>query len=545
MTGRTTRLAVGLGVFLALVLATSSGASEGTVAMSSSGGISGSSRSISFGTTTIDGKQWQRLAFRPEIPLGKLAIALDIELFMDDEGSISSRGWKFGNGEEIAETIYRKIYYIRYGQPGETVYARVGALESVTLGYGFLMSGYRNTLDYPGTKNLGMRFELNNVAGISVQSMTNNFLDINRGGPVVGIRVAKPWGPFEIGATIVYDIDQYGGLGDADNDGYPDAIDRFPDDGEKWADTDGDGIEDKFDTDADGDGKMDAFNPETGKTLTDAEKQSINDALLAAGMKAYVWDDVTDLQKLFSKTNQGRDPFGMVGADAAFKLIDKSSLKLVTYAQAGMSLDDSDGDKAEGWGIAAPGVMLKVGPFEGRVEYRHLRDEFQPEYFNGLYDHTRAVADFDAGTVATKDASLAALDGQNLNGVFGQAGMQFGNFAFAQAQYQYLHRNEAVLGQKKGSQRLGATSGLGEGVLSFIPKLSTVEAFYSKDNIGQYDDAFFDRTVDMMYGYRVGFTLGGGVEVVWTTRWVFEPKGKDRADVESQKQVGLETVVRF
>ena len=76
-------------------------------------------------------------------------------------------------------------------------------------------------------------------------------------------------------------------------------------------------------------------------------------------------------------------------------------------------------------------------------------------------------------------------------------------------------------------------------------KLSTVEAFYSKDNIGQYDDAFFDRTVDMMYGYRVGFTLGGGVEVVWTTRWVFEPKGKDRADVESQKQVGLETIVRF
>lgn len=520
----------------ALVLL-SLGAAGAVSAQTAYGGeVSPGGRSVSFGTTTIDGKQWQRLAFRPEIPLGKLAIALDVELFINEQGGISSKGWEFGNSTEIANTLYRKIYYIRYGQPREPVFIKVGALDEVTLGYGFLMSRYRNTLDYPGVKNLGLQFELNPVLGFNVAGVLNNFQDINNGGPLVGMRVAKPWGPFEVGATLVYDVDQFGGMTDSDKDGVPDALDRFPKDSKYAADTDGDGIPDEDDRDADGDGKIDIDFRD--HVLSQTAQDSINDILVRGGQAPFVWDDYTRRQHLFNKNEQGRNPFGVGGFDVAFKLIDRPNLRLITYGQMGVSLDDNDGNKAKGWGFGAPGLWLVMGPFQGRVEYRHLRDEFQPEYFDNLYDHTRAVANFDYGTVTTKDATLDTLKGQRVNGIFGDATFRLGNFVRFNGQYQYLNGD-------RSQQRLLAIAGLDEGVLQFVPKLSRVEAFYSKYNIGLYGDSFFERTVGTVYGYRVGFALGGGVEVMWSTRWLFQPLGADPTEVRSKRQVTLETVVRF
>ena len=495
-------------------------------------------RSISFGTTTIDGTQWQRLAVRPEIPLGKLAVALDVELFINEQGGISSKGWEFGNSTEIFSTVYRKIYYVRYGQARDPVFVKVGALDDVTLGYGLIMSHYRNTLDYPGVKNLGLQFELNPILGMNVQGMMNSFMDINNGGPVVGVRAAKPWGKFEVGGTFVYDFDQFGGMTDRDGDGVPDVVDRFPKDGGKWADTDRDGIADEVDRDADGDGKIDIdFG---GKVLDRRQRDQIDSIMANTGLTPFEWDslDGTHRQTPFNKNAVGRDPFGMVGFDAAFKLIDRPNLSLAAYGQIGFSLDNGDGHRAEGWGLAAPGLRLIMGPLTGRIEYRHLRNEFQPEYFDRLYDHTRAVASFDSGTVRTKDSTLDTLSGQSLNGIFGDVGLSLGNYVRFDGQYQYLRGS-------RSQQRLVSIAAIDKAALSMVPKLSRVEAFYSKDNIGLYGDSFFERTIDTMYGYRVGFALGGGVEVLWSTQWLFQPVGSDPTEVRPTRQVNVETVVRF
>ena len=37
-----------------------------------------------FGTVTMDGKIWNQLAFRPEIPLGKFGLALDLVFYFDE-----------------------------------------------------------------------------------------------------------------------------------------------------------------------------------------------------------------------------------------------------------------------------------------------------------------------------------------------------------------------------------------------------------------------------------------------------------------------------
>ena len=49
-----------------------------------------------------------------------------------------------------------KIYYVRWGSRYDDFYFRVGALESVTLGYGALVDGYSNAMEYPQIKKLGL-----------------------------------------------------------------------------------------------------------------------------------------------------------------------------------------------------------------------------------------------------------------------------------------------------------------------------------------------------------------------------------------------------
>ncbi|HOT37222.1 MAG TPA: hypothetical protein PLT86_11220 [Candidatus Latescibacteria bacterium] len=495
-----------LGLAALLLLGVHAAQAEDVTAQAST-----SNQSISLGSTTIDGEQWQRLAFRREMPFGKLAIAMDIEFFVNSEGGLSSRGWQFGNFNQVMSTLYRKIYYVRYGQPRDPVYVRLMGLDDVTLGYGFLMSHYRNTLDYPGVKNLGVHFELNPAGGISVQGVLNNLLDITNGGPVVGARVAKGLGPFEVGASLVYDVDQYGGLADNNDDGLPDALEPR--------------------VGADGVNYSQIRNP--------SDQDQLNSILVANGQPPINWARYARQDSLYLKGHRETDSYGMVGADVAMKLIDRPSLALITYGQMGISLDDNDrSGRATGWGFGAPGLMAVFGPVRARIEYRHLRDEFQPEYFNSWYDHTRATVSADSGVITLKDASLNALAGQTLNGVFGDASVRVPLLGEASAQYQYLHG-------PTNQQRLSALAGVDQGLLQMVPKLSRIEAFYAKDNIGLYGDGFFQKTVDMSYGYRVGFTVAPSVEMIWSTRWLFRPVGSDPLVVEPQRQITFATVFNF
>ena len=68
-----------------------------------------------YGTVTLGGVQWQRFSLRPDFPLGKFGLGLDLELFIDNEGKISKEGWDFSSRNQIWDTLLRKIYYARYG----------------------------------------------------------------------------------------------------------------------------------------------------------------------------------------------------------------------------------------------------------------------------------------------------------------------------------------------------------------------------------------------------------------------------------------------
>jgi len=110
----------------------------------------------SFGAATINGKIYNQISFRPELRYKKLGVGLDINFYIDENGEVYDGNWLVDDTRSTFQTIMDKIYYVRWGSRYDDFYFRVGALESVTLGYGSLVDGYSNAMEYPQIKKLGL-----------------------------------------------------------------------------------------------------------------------------------------------------------------------------------------------------------------------------------------------------------------------------------------------------------------------------------------------------------------------------------------------------
>ena len=519
----------------------------------------GTQYSVSMGTVTAMGEQLYRISLRPDIPLGKMGVAFDIELFIDERGDLSDRGWEFDGSTEVLDTALRKIYYLRYGRPGDDVFIRVGALDRVSLGYGLIVDRYRNTLHYPGVKKTGLEFEFRNVtpAGLTIEGLVNNLQDLTEGGALVGMRVSGvATGKLEVGLTYVVDLDQYGGLFDRDGDGYPDEVDAFPENADQALDNDGDGVADQVDADDDNDGRIDV---DGGSGLPTAVIDALEDIEETHGEDVFAVDRSVSRKSPFNKELVGRDMFGIVGLDVGYPLLESGGTRLVLYGQVALMLDDEDelaaedadsqgvtrdNRKAEGFGIMAPGLLLQFGPFEGRAEYRYFQDDFDAGYFDNLYELDRARLDVGSGRATPKDAALGR--GESVQGVFGRLGTDVYGLVDASVDYQHL------VGSDDPKRQLHAAASISRKLLDTVPRLTLAEAYYQKNNIGtrldkqgipDSEDDFLESTEDTFYGQRVGFEMANGVSLVWDTRYLFE-RGAD-GHLDRRKVMSVETVFSF
>ncbi len=482
-----------------------------------------------FGTVTMGDVQWQRFSFRPDIPIGNFGVGLDVELFIDEKGKISKEGWDFSNKNKAWDAILRKIYYVRYGKQLDRIHGRAGALDDVSLGYGLIMDGYRNTLNYPAEKKVGLDFSLKDIGtfGMGVHGMVNSFGDIKNNGMVVGGRVtARPFKPMDkglisrltIGATIVRDINQFAGLKDSDADGYPDFQDGFPNDRSLWLDTDRDGITDYtvsgsdttfIDPDADGDNLTD-------KWYTDNQGYETLDT------DGVEHDDLLNIE-------DNMDGVSVYGFDAGLPLIEgKVNLDLYgQYAGIHMGNEGLDG----GWGIAIPGLQLLVDRFKGRIEYRHFEGRFRGNYYDNLYEHGRV--NLVRGRIITKEMTL---DDQILNGMYGMVGYNFYELFSARGTFQ-------VMKGDKEYQDLTGKIVIQERMLENIPKISIAEAYFYNTYVDMDRYNILNYTENTLYGTRIGFEIAPSLIIVWDTRYTFTPNG--RGGLDRQRFVGIETVVKM
>jgi hypothetical protein len=116
---------------------------------------------------------YQKVSLSPDLAFGKFGLGLDITLHVNFSGGptgdkyVRTEDWVPASfqdpaaelGEkltDLGELYLGKFRYIRWGLRGEPLYIKFGMIEDGSLGNGFLMGDYSNTMYLPGTRILGL-----------------------------------------------------------------------------------------------------------------------------------------------------------------------------------------------------------------------------------------------------------------------------------------------------------------------------------------------------------------------------------------------------
>lgn len=125
---------------------------------------------ISLGTDVLMDKNlnpetWNSLGFKPDLSFGPFGVGLDLSLrfkLMPDQDTaieIFPGDWVPNyedSGKSFFDLYLPKIMYVRYGQRGENLFVKLGSIDDLTLGNGFIMGNYSNTRFLPAQRVFGL-----------------------------------------------------------------------------------------------------------------------------------------------------------------------------------------------------------------------------------------------------------------------------------------------------------------------------------------------------------------------------------------------------
>ena len=162
------------------------------------------------GLSFIDGSAYARVQLQPDIPLGKFGLGLDLVFLFNPYAEGDEPRFLAEDGEtwDSASTWLRLIRYIRYAQPYDPFYFRLGEFDYLTIGHGSIMSGYANH------DRRGLHLNVRESDGkYGIETMLNDL-----GNPRIfgGRGFVRPllrpennnlFTRFELGATYITDID--------------------------------------------------------------------------------------------------------------------------------------------------------------------------------------------------------------------------------------------------------------------------------------------------------------------------------------------------
>lgn len=467
------------------------------------------------GSVTIDGKVWNQIAMRPVIPIGKWGVALDLVVYFDAQGNIHSDEWDFSSGRAIKNTLIDKIYYIRYGLPGDPIYGKIGAIDRVDLGYGILVNEYSNNMLYPQVRKIGLNFE-RNTRSYNFEGFINDFKE--NAGLLGGRITSKKIMGLPIGFSVVVDRNQFLGLKDSDGDGRPNIVDDFPNNHKWWVDTDGDGIADNDlrEWDIDGDGVTDTLGSHIpgydGPTI------ALDDNILRKREPINV-----------SKESDNIMAFAL---DIGYPLVKRDQFSISMYAQMAQMIGETyhPGSKEKlslGMGMVPFGLTSRFGPARFNFEYRMIPDgRFEFNYWNRLYEIERIG--FAQGTnnqiiLKTKESTLGRFGKQK--GYFSRMILNLGSMLEASASYHDMIGEIWSEVEQEFVEDNNQTFLASLRLKKSISKIQYANAFYQQRNVP--NPFKFDYSESTILGYKLGINMGNGLVLNYTFRRSFRDVNGD------------------
>ena len=108
---------------------------------------------------------YQSLSLFPDFSYGKLGIGLALTLNYNFNGSGSSiyirqADWVPSGFQSFLQIYLAKINYIRWGVKGDPLYVKLGSLDDVTIGDGFIMGDYTNMYFLPQDRHFGLEADV-------------------------------------------------------------------------------------------------------------------------------------------------------------------------------------------------------------------------------------------------------------------------------------------------------------------------------------------------------------------------------------------------
>jgi hypothetical protein len=179
-------------------------------------------------STSPSPETWTRFGFQPDLSFGKIGVGFDLTfhfmLYKTQDAAITLYPGDWvpnyqGNGKSIFDVYLPKIMYVRYGLKGEDpLFAKLGSINDLSLGNGFIMSEYSNMLFMPQQRifglDLGIDGALFNFPYVGFEALTGNLARFDVVGgrlfarPLVGtsIPILKN---MQVGASVVADTKPY------------------------------------------------------------------------------------------------------------------------------------------------------------------------------------------------------------------------------------------------------------------------------------------------------------------------------------------------
>ena len=457
------------------------------------------------GTISINNHLYTQVRLMPEIVLGKVGIGLDFNLLIDAEGNVRKEDWNDW------QDYVNKIYYVRYGERGDTFYGRIGGFPNYTLAHGLIMKNYSNMLRYPDYRQIGLQLGGQfPILGLRLEGFTSNITN----NEIIAARASVT--PLEIldipiiknlrvGATMAHDRNEYKGLFDRDNDNYPDFFDDYPENANEWNEVDHNWAE-----------------------YRDMYVEIHGDS---TGFSQWFYNDSPSIA---AKRNPSFDSFGerkvtVVGADYTLPIVDKKLLGFGHYAEVAQIVDHK-------WGLIFPGFYAKFLIFNANLELRYYQDDFIPAFFDELYDGQRATAykdSSDSSVVVLKEDLIK--DAVETKGWFGSLNADIANFIIITVSYEDMYgknnvHNKSLWGEASLNQKI-------------LPQLKVASIRYTQTGFDKLDHF---KTPNAFINGKLGYSVSGSTILVANYKERYQDlngdgliKGKVNGKSETIKSFGV------